>query len=85
MPTKWISDEERLSSWADAARASEDKTAKRLTTYEMSMAGLGTRGGNLSPGDKSCSYNGYSRKLLSQLGMLVRWTTETRRRCQWEA
>ena len=51
MPKKRKSDEERLSweaSWADAARASEDKTTRRLTTYEMSMAGLGCGARELS-------------------------------------
>ena len=30
-------------------------------------------------------YDGYVRKVLSRLAMLVRWSTEARRRCQWEA
>jgi len=30
-------------------------------------------------------YGGYGRKVLSRLKVHVRWTTEARRRCQWEA
>jgi len=30
-------------------------------------------------------YDGYGWKVLSRLEVLVRWTTEARRRCQWEA
>lgn len=42
-------------------------------------------GDGLSTGDEGCGYEGYGRKLLCQLEMLVRWTKFARRRRQFEA